>query len=462
MKVLIACLIMLSAWVYTDAHAIIFPVNLDTGIVTDSPGSGTYCGVTNSQLPGGLTQTSTVFTSGGEVSWGTNAYSYALTPDFTAVCTTVFWNRSSYGTFSGMERVMIGGYLVTINVTGNYQFGTWPGALFPKYQVLGIDYAPPGANSSVTYSANYVRGTSETISSSFKDQTTVGISTSSGKFGIGKHVDIQLDTSLTSLYSQQTDFGSTNSWSVQTTGGDIIRGPASSAAGIDHDYDVVWIWLNPAIKITLTGPASVTWNGYAYNTANPANEMDVIWLYVRELKNPSLMPANVAARLARTWDQSGLGGLTAADYADILASTSPFATNPAFDPNTDTSGRYSMQVGQTFNYKPATAGGQPVTQTFSVTKQESSTDTRGSEITRSVAMSIETKFTFFEKASAALKVTNTATTVKKQSTSENEQDGQTATLSITGPLASDNYTGPTALQIWKDNIYGSFMFHATH
>ncbi len=463
MKVLIACLILLSTWVYTDAHAIIGPVNLDTGTVTDSSGSGTYCGITNSQLPGGRTQNSTVFTSGGVVSWGGDAYSYALNQDFTVVCTTVIWNitPNAFGGFAGSERVIMGGYLVTINVTGNYQYGSWPGALFPKYQVLGIDYAPPGANSSVTYGANFIRGTSETIGNTFKDETSWGVTLSSGKLDI-KVVELETNANITSSYSQQTDTSSTKSISVQSRDGHTILGPASSTSGIDHDYDVVWIWLNPAVKITLTGPASVQWNGYAYNKADPANEMDVIWLYVRELKNPSLIPPNVASRLARIWDQSGVGGLTAQDYADILAQTSPFATNPAFDPNTDTSGRYSLQVGKTFNYKPAIAGGQPVTEDFQVTKQQSSSNTSGAEIASSVAMSIESKVTFLTKASATLKLTHTYGSVKKQSKSENEESGQTATLSITGPLASDNYTGPTAIQIWKDNIYGSFMFHATH
>ncbi|MFC4314241.1 hypothetical protein ACFPN2_34575 [Steroidobacter flavus] len=459
MKGLIACLILLSAGVSTQALAIVLPVYLDTGVVTDSPGSGTYCGVTNAQLPGGLTQTSTVFATGGNVSFGTNAYSYALTSDYTAVCTTVFWNVASYGTFSGWERVMIGGYLVTIDVTGNYQYGNWSGAIFPKYQVLGVDYAPPGASSSVSYSANFVRGTSQTIGSSFKDQTQVSLSTH-GEFEIGK-VGVGLNTNITSLYSQQTDYNSTDSWSVTTTGGDIIRGPASSAAGVDHDYDIVWIWLNPAINLILTGPASITWNGYSYNTADPVNEMDVLFLYVYELKDPSRIPANVASRLARSWDQSGVGGLNATDYATILAST-PFGANPAYDPNTDTSGRYTLQIGQTFNYIPAPPGGQPVTQTFSTTTQSTSTSGSGSEITRSVSTSIENKLGFKSKAEIALKLTDTVTTVSKQSSSQTTTAGQTASFSITGPQASDNYTGPTAIQIWRDNIYGSYMFYAAH
>ena len=66
------------------------------------------------------------------------------------------------------------------------------------------------------------------------------------------------------------------------------------------------------------------------------------------------------------------------------------------------------------------------------------------------------------KQFGALKVTNTATTVTKKSSSQSATSGQTASFSITGPYASDNYTGPTAIQIWRDNIYGSYMFYGTH
>lgn len=457
MKILIACLIMLSAGVCTQAHAIILPVNIDVGTVTTNPGSGTYCGSTNNQLPGGLTQTSTQ-SGGGDVSFGTNAYTYAASADVTVVCVPISWNFASFGPFSGAERILFGSYFVTINLTGNYQFGTYSGAIFPKYQVLGVDYAPPGSRSTVTYTASFLRGGSETIGSTFTNQTSVTVSASL-KYGIGSCVTGHLDTSITGLYAQQKDFDTTDSWSITTTGGDIIPGPASSAAGIDHDYDIIWIWLNPAVNLTLTGPASITWNGYSYNAADPVNQMDVIYLYVHELKDPSRIPANVASRLARSWDQSGVGGLTAADYADILASN-PFATNPAFDPNFDSSGRYTKEPGPVVNYTPAPPGGQAVTRTYSVTAQTGNTTGTGTQITRSVSASIENKVDFTSLVSAAIKVTNTYTSVQKSNSAYTAQQGQTASFSITGPLASDNYTGPTALQVWRDNIYGSFMFYA--
>jgi Bacterial Ig-like domain (group 3) len=43
--------------------------------------------------------------------------------------------------------------------------------------------------------------------------------------------------------------------------------------------------------------------------------------------------------------------------------------------------------------------------------------------------------------------------------SKNNATLQTQALSIVNPLSSDNYTGPSEIQVWKDNLYGTFMFY---
>ena len=176
--------------------------------------------------------------------------------------------------------------------------------------------------------------------------------------------------------------------------------------------------------------------------------MEVKPLYVWQLKNPSLLPAGLAARLARSWDTSGLGGLTGDDYTAILAAD-PFVANPAFDPNTDTSGRFDLQAGQTFNYDPAPPGGQPITQTFSVVSQSTSSVCQGSSDTRSVGMTVDLNFggsinlvAFGASFALDVKTSDTYTSTNKWSSSINGGAGQTASLSIIGPAASDNYTGP--------------------
>jgi hypothetical protein len=458
MKIIIGCLIVLSAFFSTVAHALIAPVVIDIGTVYTSPGSGWYCGVTNDQLPGGLTQTGS-FTTTGQLTFGTNGYSVSTGPGSTTVCVQISWNLSTYGSFAGQESVSFQGYTFRILASGSYQYGTWSGQILPKYEILGVDYAPPGSSSFVTYSASFSRGGSTSISKSLKNQVSVTVSESQ-KFDIGI-LSSHLSFSITGLYAQTGESTRGDSWSITTTGSDTIPGPAASVVGINHDYDIVWIWLNPAVELTLTGPASIQWNGYSYNPADPVNEMDVTYLYVYELKNPALIPPNVVSRMARTWDQSGVGGLTAADYAAILASD-PFAVDPSYNPNTDTTGRYSPEGTQTINYRPAGPGAQAITEQREVTSTTGSSSGSSKEITRSVSATINDSLSggiFKAKLGLELDITDTLTTTTKKSSTSFDDTGQTAKLSITGPLDSDHYTGPTAIQVWRDNVYGSFMFY---
>jgi hypothetical protein len=172
---------------------------------------------------------------------------------------------------------------------------------------------------------------------------------------------------------------------------DTVSGPASSAAGIDHDYDVIRVWLNPKVNITAYTPSSLQWTGYSYDMRDPAAEMEIIPLYVYWLKNPSTIPSPYPATyLARPWDTSGLGGLTNADYAAILA-RDPFA-NPSYNPNTDPNKRFDLQAGETFAYQPPPPGGQPITQTYSISYQTTSTAGQSAQDTYQVGFSLDTTF----------------------------------------------------------------------
>ena len=67
--------------------------------------------------------------------------------------------------------------LYEVTFTGTYGE---PGAIRPKYLVVGVYYAPPGASSSVTYSNGFLSGTSENISQSFGQSISVA---GSGDYG---------------------------------------------------------------------------------------------------------------------------------------------------------------------------------------------------------------------------------------------------------------------------------------
>jgi len=282
----------------------------------------------------------------------------------------------------------------------------------------------------------------------FTDQTSVNADFHYWGFGIG----------ASASYTQETDSSSSISIGTTTSNGDTVPGPASSSVGVDHDYDIVWVWLNPQVALTVTGPNSIRWGGYSWNPSDvSANEMEVVGLYVYWLKNPSTIPANIQERLARSWDASGLGGLTNVDYASILASD-PLAYS-SFDPNSDTTGRFDLQAGHTFSYQPPPPGGQPFTNQYSVAATTTSTKGQGAQNTYQVGFSVMNDSGFGALLSAHIKITNTYTTTDRWSQTNTSGSTNTASLSITGPATSDNYIGPTQFQVWRDNIYGSYMFY---
>lgn len=338
-----------------------------------------------------------------------------------------------------------------------FTFDIYPpiaGIINPKYLVLAVTYAPPGQNSSVNYGSSTMFGTSTSMTNSFQDGNTVSVSLSRG-FGIFG-INANTTDGASDAFTQQSD--STSSITVNKTSSSsfTVPGPASSANGVDHDYDIVWIWVNPRVHMSITPEDLLEWNGFSYDARDPAGEIEVVPLYVTWLRNPATIPADVAAVLARTWDPSGLGGLTNDDYAEILK-CDPFS-DPSYVPDP---ARFDIQGGQTFAYEPPPPGGQPITQTYSLTYQMTSSTGTSGQTSHKVGFSTEETFTggFFVKFMLKLKEENTMDWTDKWSSTSNSQAGQTASMTIKGPAYTDNYTGPTEIQVYKDNVYGTFMFY---
>jgi len=226
------------------------------------------------------------------------------------------------------------------------------------------------------------------------------------------------------------------------------------ADGIDHDYDLVALQLNPEVDFTITSPTSASY-AYSFDPRDPAAEVDVIYLYVKDLKALAAGTysgdPNIPQRLARTWDTSGLGGLTSADYATILA-RDPFANGSTTIDLT----RFDLQFGQTFPYQPPPQGGQPITTTGSLSYETTSTQgqTATDEYQVGISKSVETSFLgwFTNNFTSSSSTTWTSSVMQEYTVGS----GQSAAASITGP--SYGYTGPTDVQVYKDNIYGTFMF----
>jgi hypothetical protein len=335
----------------------------------------------------------------------------------------------------------------------------------PKFIVVGVTYAPPGSKSSANYVDGFMTGTGTTNSSSFTSSTNVSIKLGAG-VGLFGLVDGTTTGTVSAGWSQEQDSSSSLTVTEQNSTGLIVPGPASSGLGVDHIYDTIYVWLNPAVFIEFGGNNAYQSN-YAYDARDPIGGMDVLPVMVGELTGALSMPSNVQQRLDRTWD-SALGAPTSAELTTMIDSD-PFEVNSSFNPNTDTSGRFELPESGSppeptdliFNYVPVAAGGQATGETYTSTYTSTSSTGQGAKETQSTSFSIDSSASasFIAKAMADFSVSQQYTTVTQWSKTITNSGSQTANFTIFPPLASDNYTGPTAMQVWKDNVYGTFMFY---
>ena len=158
--------------------------------------------------------------------------------------------------------------------------------------------------------------------------------------------------------------GSNNSLAVtvsmQQQTGYKSYGPADAFNPVNHNDDIIWLWLNPLLNLKVNPdiPNSVQWNGYGFD-ATDYYALDVYPVYVNELKY-GLSP-ETQTELARVWAAgqnwpSGDGpALTLADYSNILQAD-PFTnseyTLPEILPSTTPDGRFTLAgstQGATYN-----------------------------------------------------------------------------------------------------------------
>jgi hypothetical protein len=383
-------------------------------------------------------------------------------------------NYVGTGTLTGDDLTII--FVPDSNESGTATLQPISGHINPKYVVLAVTYAPPGSQSNVNYSESTLLGDSTSIANSNNFQSSIKVSikattgVATGIFG--------LQGSTTYSYSQgwinEQDTSSSISLNKTTQIAELVRGPSSSQ-GINHDYDVIWLWLNPlALYDVLPGPDSVTWTGYDYD-ATDMPDMDVYPVYVGYLNGHFAIPSDVATVLARpwatgqTWGPGEGPGLTAQDFMKILAAD-PFS-NPTYTVSvpagslTTSDGRFTVTGNQNVSYVPPPPGGNPITQNYIEGYVTTTTQGQGSKQSLQVAWSLDQSLSvgfgkhFIASLTADTQYSRTQTWTYQWSTTRTNTTSQSASLSVTGPAASDNYTGPTEFVVFQDNIYGTFMFY---
>jgi hypothetical protein len=226
--------------------------------------------------------------------------------------------------------------------------GTWiavgppgpvTGTAYPKYMVLLVAYSPPGTNggstSLVNYAAGSTAGTTTSVSNTFKQNYSVTADTGIGLIGSG------VGGSLSFSYARST----TSDHSIElkkTTNSSIgLQGPRVD--GIDHNRDLIYLWLNPQATIALT-PSSAVWT--FVGTPVPIIQfVEAGWLkdpsctYDAQT-HPTCMP-DADRRTLRDY------GVTEVDFPDILRHDVLATVPSTLDP------KRFKSLNTTFPYEPA-------------------------------------------------------------------------------------------------------------
>jgi hypothetical protein len=408
--------------------------------------------------------------------------------------THVFTSTVTYMKNAGLGPA-VGG---TTDVASNAVTVTASGAnvaVLPKYQILNITYAPPGPNSSVSYQTAGTVATTITDTSSYindtKKSVSLALSTSGKIFGFGASAGL---TSTSSADTSQTSTGQNQiTVSVSATTLGKTSGPALTPPGvtpavtvnttIDHDYDSVTLWLNP-VALYFVGPnaganTAVTMLGFATDdTDTNVVGMDTATVLMGYLNGHFPMPAGLAAQLGRSWANHGQTppvdgvALTAADYAQILAAD-PYM-NPAYVFNyangyggtsTSPDGRYTLVSTSGGNSSSFSYGDNitSTTLTFGYTNVSTVTNTTQNQQVIAFGLSLALGVSGADAAfTATLANTHTQTWTHSISTAVATTTAVTNALTLAPPCSQPGcYTSFPTIEVFQDNLYGTFMFFPT-
>jgi len=374
------------------------------------------------------------------------------------------------------------------------------GYIDPKYMVVGVTYAPPGPsqNTFVLYQNSTFVGMTQSLSQSFMNGNMSTISLSYG-FSIPLVANGKITTSSTTSASQTTKNTSTVTTSFQVQSGEETFGTGDYFAPVDHDYDQIWVWLNPALIFSVAPSVAPQWNGYGFDGTDQPG-MDIVPIALGYLNGDfGAMPPDIQTSLNRTWAANQLPAgqdpaLTVADL-DQIASFDPFSVSTygptvigSAPPSPETSDhRFTLTLcspptgtaGSSFNYLQANPSTSANVYTCQLTYTNLSTQAR--EITKSFSdtYTVDLNFNgsgFFSSFSAEIKNSYTLAWTTDSQNSITTSTTSMGNLSVQGPPCNNVVQGqgpcvpvydssgnePTQFDIYQDNMFGTFMFAPVH
>jgi hypothetical protein len=260
---------------------------------------------------------------------------------------------------------------------------------------------------------------------------------------------------------------------------------------VDHDCDLIEVWVNPVMLFTLSNGGSVQWNGYGFSALDPTAPIEIVDILVGCLNGDlAASDSRCAAPLSefqRTWAASenwpaGQGpGLTQADLNNILAAdpwghctpNSPIGSSAC--PTFSTDGTFTLLPPQfsLSDQRDVSYHQGDVQQTLAVSTATSTTQSEDSRTSFSQTFATESAFTgtgFLSGFGADVSNSQTLTwkyEVNNSTTASTTAMGQ---ATIVPPACSGNPCFPAypptpelygtgiAVDIFVDHFFGTFAF----
>lgn len=508
------------------------PLTLLMFAFTVSPASAQVLGTYNETIPAGtgtlsytVTDERVPCTVGGKAGTAVYLSAHYSSFSYTASGVTVPLSGSVTSVYDGegigtcpadsFPSVTLTGGGVEVAFTPSGSTGgsaVYGGFINPKYLIASVMYAPPGTKSTVSYGKNTVVGNSTSVTSSFS--STVGESVAiSESGGIPGFLSAKITTTESESYTEEQDSSSSIAVNQTTSNSTGLSGYSDPVNGINHDYDYIFVWLNPIVTFTISsasGKTQVQWTGYGYDLDDtPAYpDMDVLGVQLGCLNGDFYQ--QYTAGTNTNWNtcldvfnnnnangqNNGFWRGWALDNADdtppyltpLVANASapydfcsstykgtdlwnicqadPFGANPnytvQFNPgsSTTTDGRFTACGNSlcytTIQYEP------DVNNSYSQGYSTTVTGSETAKYTYTSGYSVESSFTggsasFGETIGATFTSTYSFSSTEQFSQATNSQNGQTASFSIVGP--AEGYTGPLQFVVYQDDLYGTFMFY---
>ncbi len=335
---------------------------------------------------------------------------------------------------AGAPCVLTGGGIGACSGVAGQCDAVYTGTITPKFYVLSVQYAPPGAQSTVDYGTGTTWGTTLSTASSWSNAFKVSVSNKENLLGFGSGgltVSAEWDQSGTT--TDTYDIKETLTTDLENDG---------DADLVDHGLDRIYLWLSPEFDVS--GYADViTWAPVAPTDPTPSGDPHVVWVSVDQLLGSATIDDGVQGALTKA-------GITPADYASIL-SVDPFANGgTTIDQN-----RF-MPI-ETLDYEaPSLPAQKQLPSKVSLSTTTTSTWQHQAQTSYKVGADIKGSAGFLGLIKLGLDVSDTLTLTSTNTNTATNGTTATATASIMQPAYG--YEGPVYLDVYVDTVYNTFLF----